>query len=60
MLMVRLVAVLLVAALVLVLAWFVTRDRRYLRWAWRIFIAALVCALGVMGFYFIERIFFAG
>jgi hypothetical protein len=58
MVMVRIVAVLMAVALVLALTYLVTRNRRYLTWAWRVFIAALVCALGVMTFYFVERIFF--
>jgi hypothetical protein len=58
MIMVRIVAVLGVVALVLVLIYFATRDRRYLKWAWRTFLAALVCALGLMTFYFVERVFF--
>jgi hypothetical protein len=58
MIMVRIVAVLGVLALVLVLVYFATRDRRYLTWAWRTFLAALACALGVMAFYFVERVFF--
>jgi Na+/H+ antiporter NhaD/arsenite permease-like protein len=57
MIMVRIVAVLVLAALVLIIAYFVTRKRRYLTWAWRTFIAALVCMLGVMTFYFVERLF---
>lgn len=57
MIMVRIVAVLVLAALVLVVAYFVTRKRQYLTWAWWTFIAALVCMLGVMTFYFVERLF---
>jgi len=56
MIMVRIVAVLGVLALILVLLYFLTRDRRYLTWGWRTFIAALVCTFGVMIFYFVERI----
>ena len=58
MIMVRIVAVLGALALVLVLIYFATRDRRYLKWSWRTFLAALVCAFGVMAFYFVERVFF--
>ena len=60
MIMVRIVAVLVIVALILVLLYFLTRDRRYLTWAWRTFIAALVCTFGVMVFYFVERVFFEG
>ncbi|HYH40410.1 MAG TPA: hypothetical protein VD867_00385 [Burkholderiales bacterium] len=58
MIMVRIVAVLGLLALILVLVYFVTRDRRYLTWAWRTFLTALACAFGLMLFYFIERVFF--
>jgi hypothetical protein len=54
---VRLVAVLLLVALALVLVYFVTRDRRYLTWAWRIFLTAVAAILGLMAFYVIERLF---
>lgn len=55
--MVRIVAVLVLAALVLVAAYFVTRKRQYLTRAWWTFVAALVCMFAVMLFYFIERLF---
>ena len=58
MILLRIVAVLVIVALILVLVYFLTRDRRYLKWAWRTFIAALVCTFGVMTFYFVERVFF--
>ncbi len=53
---VRVVAVLVLVAAVLALVFLVTRDRRYLTWAWRIFLAAMFCAAGLMAFYFVERI----
>jgi len=58
MLMVRIIAVLVLVAFVLALASLFTRNRRYLKWAWRVLIAALFCSLGVMTFYFVERVFF--
>ena len=58
--MVRIVAVLVVIALVLAVVFLFTRNRRYLTWAWRVFIFALVCMFGLMAFYFVERVFFAG
>jgi hypothetical protein len=60
MVMVRIVAVLVLAALVLVVVYFFTRNRRYLTWAWRTFLFALACMLGLMVFFFIERVFFGG
>jgi len=57
MIMVRIVAVLVLAALVLIAAYFVTRNRRYLIWGWWTFVAALVCMFAVMTFYFVERLF---
>ena len=53
----RIAAVLVLLALVLAVIWLFTRDARYLKWAWRIFVAALVCIVGVLGFYFVERVF---
>jgi hypothetical protein len=58
--MVRIAAVLLLIAVVLALVYFWTRNRRYLTWAWRVFLLALACMLGVLGFFVIERIFFVG
>jgi len=60
MIMVRIVAVLVLAALVLVVAYFITRKRQYLSWAWWTFVAALVCMFAVMTFYFVERLFLGG
>jgi hypothetical protein len=56
MIVVRIVGVLLIVALVLVLIFLGTRDRRYLTWAWRLFLLALAAMLGLMLFYFIERL----
>lgn len=53
---VRIVAVLVGVALVLALVFLFTRDRRYLRWSWRVLLAALFSAFGLMVFYFIERV----
>ena len=55
---VRIVAVLLAIALALGIAYLVTRNKRYLTWALRVFVTALVCALGLMIFYFFERVLF--
>jgi len=60
MVLVRLAAVLLVIAAALGVAYLWKRDRRYLRWAWRTFLLALGCALGLMIFYFVERLLFLG
>ena len=57
---VRLLAALLFAALLLVLAFLWKRDRRYLTWAWRMFLVALFGMLGLMLFYFIERLVYGG
>jgi hypothetical protein len=54
---VRLLAALLVVALVLALVFIWKRDPRYLKWAWRVFVTALVGMLGLMAFYFVERLF---
>jgi hypothetical protein len=59
MIVVRIVAVLLIIALVLVLVFLTTRNRRYLQWAWRVFLTALIAMLGLMLFYFVERLVFA-
>ena len=56
MIIVRLLAALLVVAFVLALIFLWTRDVRYLKWAWRIFLVALVGALALMTFYFVERL----
>ena len=56
MIVVRIVAVLLIVAFVLVLVYFGTRNRRYLQWAWRIFLFAMLAMLGLMLFYFVERL----
>lgn len=53
---IRIAAVLVLLALVLAVIYLFTRDARYLRWAWRIFVVALVCIVGVLGFYFVERV----
>lgn len=58
--MVRIAAVLLLLSVVLALVYFWTRNRRYLTWAWRVFLLALACMLGVLGFFAVERIFFVG
>jgi hypothetical protein len=57
MIVVRIAAVLMLAAIVLAVVYFFRRDPAYLTWAWRAFIAALVCIVGVLGFYFVERVF---
>jgi hypothetical protein len=58
MIVVRIVAVLLIVAFVLVLVFFGTRNRRYLQWAWRLFVLAMIGMLGLMLFYFVERLMF--
>ena len=58
--MVRIAAVLLLLSVVLALVYFWTRNRRYLTWAWRVFLLALTCMLGVLGFFAVERVFFVG
>lgn len=55
---VRIVAVLLAIAVGLLVVYFFTRNRRYLTWAWRVFLAAIFAAFGLMVFYFVERLFF--
>lgn len=57
MIVVRIAAVLVLLALVLAVIWLFKRDARLLKWAWRIFVAALVFIVGVLGFYFVERLF---
>ena len=56
----RVAAVLVLVALALALVYLWKRDRRYLQWAWRVFTAALVCMVGLLGFYFFERLFLIG
>ena len=56
MIMVRLLAALLVVALVLVLVFLWKREARYLTWAWRVFLFALAGIVGLMAFYFVERL----
>ena len=58
MIIVRVAAALVLLSLVLVLVSLWKRDRRYLRWAWRLFVTALLCMLGVLSVYFVERMFF--
>ena len=60
MIFIRITALLVLVAAVLAMLYVVTRRRSYLTWAWRIFIAALVCMVGLLGFYFFERIFTVG
>lgn len=50
-----LVAIAIVVTFVLYLA---TRDRRYLKWSWRIFQFALVFIVAVMVLYLLERLVF--
>ena len=57
MIVVRIAAVLVLLAIVLAVIYLFKRDARYLKWAWRVFVAALVCIVGVLGFYFVERLF---
>ena len=57
MIVIRAAAVLVLVALVLAVIYLFKRDARYLRWAWRVFVVALVCIVGVLGFYFVERVF---
>lgn len=57
MLVLRIVAIL--ATLVIgssVLAWVVTRDRRYLQLAWRVTQGSLIVALAVMALFAAERL----
>jgi hypothetical protein len=57
MIIIRVAAVLVLLAIVLAVIYLFKRDARYLKWAWRVFVVALVCIVGVLGFYFIERAF---
>lgn len=57
MIIIRAAAVLVLIALVLAVIYLFKRDARYLKWAWRVFVVALVCIVGVLGFYFVERLF---
>jgi hypothetical protein len=57
MIVLRALAVLVAVAFALVLMFLWKRDRRYLRWAWRVFLTALFGALALMVFYFVERLF---
>jgi hypothetical protein len=53
---VRLLAALLIVALVLALIFLWKRDPRFLRWALRVFLAALGGIGALMVFYFVERL----
>ena len=58
MLMLRLVAVLVMIALcVSLLMWLFTRDRKYLRFAFRVFQFAVFAVLGVLALMALERVF---
>ena len=58
MLMLRLVAVLVVIALCAsLLMWLFTRDRKYLRFAFRVFLFAVFAVLGVLALMALERVF---
>ena len=54
--MVRIIAVLVFVAFALALVFLWTRNRRYLGWSWRVLVFSLFCALGLMIFYFFERV----
>ena len=57
MLLLRIVAILAVLAIgSSVLAWVVTRDRRYLQFAWRVAKGSLIVALAVMALFAAERL----
>lgn len=57
MLLLRLIGVLASISIGVTLAlYLVTRERRYLRFAWRIFLATLVFVLLLMAFYAAERL----
>jgi len=61
MLLLRLVGVLSLIAIGVSLALFaVTRDRRYLRLGWRVFLVTLVFVLLLMAFYVAERLLLVG
>lgn len=58
MLMLRLAAVLVVIALCAsLLMWLFTRDRKYLRFAFRVFQFAIFAVLGVLALMALERVF---
>ena len=57
MILIRVAALFVLLAIVLAALYFVTRRHSYLKWAWGVFVAALVCIVGVLGFYFVERLF---
>jgi len=46
----------LIAITVAVAMYLVTRDRRWLRWAWRVFAGAVAVALIVAAFLILERL----
>ena len=53
----RVAALICVAALLVALGLFVaTRDRRYLKWAWRIFQYSIVVTVVVLVLYVLERL----
>ncbi len=57
MLVLRVVALLAAIAVgAALLAWAFTGDRKYLRFAWRVFQVALVAILGFLGLLFFERL----
>ena len=60
MIFIRITAVLVLVAAVLAVLYVITKRRGYLTWAWRIFVAALVCMVGLLAFYFVERVFTVG
>jgi hypothetical protein len=60
MIFVRITAVLVLIAVVLAVIYLFTRRQGYLTWSWRVFIAALVCMVGLLAFYFFERLFTLG
>ena len=57
MVLIRVAALFVLLAIVLAAVYLVTRKQSYLTWGWRVFVAALVCIVGVLGFYFVERLF---
>jgi hypothetical protein len=60
MILVRICALLVLVAAVLAVLYVVTKRRGYLTWAWRVLVAALVCMVGLLAFYFVERVFSVG
>ncbi len=57
MLLLRLIAILALISMGVAFALYaVTRERRYLRFAWRIFLGTLLFALLLMAFYALERV----